>query len=115
MSGATLERSRYERESMRSSNVRVEIVETDAGGRQIAQRQRVSQALSKRRADIEAAVGEAIEVLSASVEKAPDKAGWGVSSVEGTFGISLTTDASVIVSKLSAQASLQVKIVMEPR
>lgn len=100
---------------MGSSNVRVEIVETDAGGRQIASRQRVSQALTKRRSDIEDAVGEAIEMLSASVDRAPDNDGWTVSSVEGTFGISLTADASVIVSNLSAQASLQVRIVMEPR
>lgn len=100
---------------MRSSNVRVEIAETDAGGRQISSRARVTEALRDRRGDIEDAVSEAIEILSASVESAPDKDGWGVSTVEGTFGIALTADASVIVSKVSAQASLQVKIVMERR
>jgi hypothetical protein len=45
-----------------------------------------------------------------SLEGERESAGWGVSEVELTFGLKLGFDAGVIVSKMSSEASLEVKI-----
>jgi hypothetical protein len=72
------------------STVRVETLEiTESGNRQIASRTKASE----RRADIEAAVAEAADVVQDSIGKVANKDGWQVSRVEANFGIKLKSDA----------------------
>ncbi len=99
---------------MPSNGVRVETVELDsAGARQIGPRTRATALLRDRRDDIEAAVGEASTIVQESVSKVEDKGGWRVKSLEAKFGLTLTAEAGVIVSRASAEASFEVTITIE--
>jgi hypothetical protein len=94
--------------------VRVETVELDAAGtRQISSRQRTTALLRDRRGDIEAAVGEACEIVQDSVAKVEARHGWRVGSLEAKFGLTLGAEAGVIVSKASAEASFEVTVTIE--
>lgn len=97
-----------------ASGVRVETVELDAAGtRQIGPRHRTTALLQDRRDDIEAAVGEACAIVQDSAVKVEARHGWRVSSLEAKFGIVLGAEAGVIVSKASAEASLEVTVTIE--
>jgi regulator of protease activity HflC (stomatin/prohibitin superfamily) len=92
----------------------VETIEiTESGGRQIAGKAKVAELLSERRDDIHAAVAEAADVVRDSIGKVPDKDGWTVSRVEANFGIKLKVDAGVILTRVGAEASFDVRIVVE--
>jgi len=94
--------------------VRVETVELDAAGaRQIGLRHHTTELLSERRDDIEAAVGEACEIVQDSAAKLDGRNGWRVSSLEAKFGVTLSAEAGVVVSKASAEASFEVTVTIE--
>jgi hypothetical protein len=99
---------------MADSVVRVEVFSADdARGRQIGARHRSTELLRERRDDIEAAVREAAEVLQESVAGVKDSTGWRMSTLEATFGLVLSAEAGVIVSRASAEVSLEVKVTIE--
>lgn len=99
---------------MAESSVQVETIEiTESGSRQISTRVRAAELLSERRDDIHAAVAEAADVVRDSVDKVQDKDGWRVSRVEANFGIKLKADAGVILTRVGAEASFDVRIVVE--
>lgn len=99
---------------MADSSVRVETIEvTESGNRQIASKARAAELLSERRDDIHAAVAEAADVVRDSISKVPDKDGWRVSRVEANFGIKLKAEAGVILTRVGAEASFDVRIVVE--
>lgn len=99
---------------MADSSVRVETIEvTESGNRQIASKARAAELLSERRDDIQAAVAEAADVVRDSIGKVPDKNGWRVSRVEANFGIKLKAEAGVILTRVGAEASFDVRIVVE--
>jgi hypothetical protein len=101
---------------MGTSMVRIETVEFDASGsRQISARGRTTQLLAERRAEIEAAIREAADLVGASLDDRPERSGWQVSSVEASFGITVAAETGVVLTKASAEASLTVKIVVERR
>jgi hypothetical protein len=93
-------------------SVQIEIVELDtAGRRQIKPRQRLTARLSERRDEILAAVAEVTGlVLSSGRQLRSDDDNWRVGSVEATFGLTLTAEAGVVLSKASAGASLEVTV-----
>jgi Trypsin-co-occurring domain 1 len=94
--------------------VRVETIEiTESGGRQIASRTKASELLSERRGDIEAAVAEAASVVQDSIGKVSDQDGWRVARIEANFGIKLKAEAGVILTRVGAEASFDVRIVVE--
>lgn len=94
-----------------SENVRVEVVELDNdGSRQIAPTERLTAQLSSRRDDIQAAVALAVDIVQNSASTAESKGGWRVSEVEASFGLTLTAEAGVIVSRASAEAAFEVTI-----
>jgi hypothetical protein len=96
--------------------VRVETVELDAAGnRQISARRRTTELLAQRRAEIEAAIREAADLVGASLGEQPQQPGWQVSSVEATFGITVAAETGVVLTKATAEAALTVKIVVERR
>lgn len=97
-----------------AAGVRVETVELDAAGtRQIGARHRTTELLHERRTDIEAAVGEASRIVQGSIAKVDAQDGWRVSSVEAKFGLTLSAEAGVIVSRASAEASFEVTVTIE--
>jgi Trypsin-co-occurring domain 1 len=99
-----------------NSAVWVETVEFDvAGGRQVSSRRRARELLQERRSEIEAAIGEAAGIVRAAADKTPDEAGWRTTSVEATFGITVAAETGVVLTKASAEASLEIKITIERR
>jgi hypothetical protein len=99
---------------MVATGVRVETVELDAvGTRQIGPRPRTTALLQERRGDIEAAIGEACEIVQDSVAKVEARHGWRVSHLEAKFGLTLGVEAGVILSKASAEASFEVTVTIE--
>ena len=99
---------------MSGTSVRVETIEVDpSGNRQIGARVRTSALLNERRDDIEAAVAEASSIIQDSVTKVGEKAGWHVKSLEAKFGLVLTAEAGVIISRASAEASFEVTVRVE--
>jgi hypothetical protein len=96
------------------ADVRVETVELDLSGRrQIGQRSRTTALLRDRAGDIEAAVQEASAIVQESVAKVQDKDGWKMKSVEVKFGLVLTAEAGVVLSRASAEASFEVTLTIE--
>ena len=99
---------------MAEADVRVETVELDSSGaRQIRQHTRTTALLRDRADDIEAAVQEASAIVQGSVAKVQDKDGWQVKSVEVKFGLVLTAEAGVVLSRASAEASFEVTLTIE--
>jgi hypothetical protein len=96
------------------STVRIETVETDGrGGRQISSRTRRSAPLADRADEVRDAIRQATELAQDSLAQVPERHGWAVSSVEVTFGLTLAAEAGVILSKASAEASLEVTLTVE--
>ena len=95
-------------------DVRIETVELDESGtRQIRARHRTTALLQERRGEIDAAVREACEIVQASATKVDTRDGWGISSLEAKFGLVLAAEAGVILSRASAEASLEIKVTIE--
>jgi hypothetical protein len=94
--------------------VRIETVNFDRrGGRQISTAERTSSLLEERRSEIEAGIASAADIVRGSMASADQKDGWRVTSVEATFGITLSAEAGVIITKASAEASLEVTMTIE--
>lgn len=94
--------------------VRVETVEVDAAGRrQIASRERTTALLEDRREDIQTAIAQAVDIVQAPLAKEPEAGGWRVASVTATFGITLSAEAGVILTRASAEASFEVTLTIE--
>ncbi len=94
--------------------VRVETVELDgAGGRQISAKHRGTSLFEERADEIKQGIQSAVEVVRDSLADQQDRNGWRVSSVEATFGITLSAEAGVILSKASAEATFEVTLTVE--
>lgn len=101
---------------MANSAIWVETVELDVTeGRQVSSRRRTRELLQERRSEIEAAISEAAGIVRAAAERTPDEAGWRTTSIEATFGITVAAETGVVLTKASAEASLEVKITIERR
>ncbi len=97
-----------------AANVLVETVQIDSSGnRQIHTRTRTTSLLRDRRADIEAAVREASTIVQDSVANVGDKDGWHLKSIEAKFGLVLSAEAGVILTRASAEASFEVTVTVE--
>ena len=99
---------------MAEAAVRVETVELDSSGsRQIKPRIHTTALLRDRAGDIESAVQEASAIIQDSVTKVQDKQGWRTKSVEVKFGLVLSAEAGVVLSRASAEASFEVTLTIE--
>lgn len=99
---------------MASTSVRVEMVELDASAnRQIRGRTRATAELGARREEVKAAIVQASEIAQEAVKSLVEPPGWKISSLELAFGLTLAAEASVIVSKASAEASFEVTLTVE--
>lgn len=84
------------------------------GNRQIASRRAVAEQLAQRREDIEAALDQVVALANAAMEK-PSPRSLAVSGLEVKFGLKLSAEAGVIVSRASAEASLEITVKVERR
>lgn len=94
------------------SNVLIETAQLDSS-RQISPKLRTTALLRDRRADIETAVEEASAIMQGSVTNVAGKDGWSVTRLEAKFGLILAAEAGVILTKASAEASLEITITIE--
>lgn len=94
--------------------VRIETVNFDRhGNRQISAANRTASLLEERRAEIEAGIASAADIVRSSMASAETKDGWRVASVEATFGLTLSAEAGVVITKASAEASIEVTMTIE--
>jgi hypothetical protein len=106
--------TKIEGDEMAEPGVRVETVSVDAAGnRQISGKSRTTALLHDRRDDVEAAVRETSVILQDSVAKIADSDGWKIKTLEAKFGLTLTAEAGVVLSRASAEASFEVTITIE--
>lgn len=90
-------------------NVLVQIVETD-GGREIAWGGNVTDRLRDRIDELRAAVVAGAQVVNADLDQLPEQPNWRVSELSATFGVTLTADAGVLLSRAGAQATFEVTV-----
>lgn len=95
--------------------VLVHVTEVDAGvSRQISAQERLTDKLKQREADLSAAIGMATRIMRDSISEAPQSAvpvdGWQVSELQATFGLTLTAEAGVLVSRAGAEATFEITI-----
>jgi hypothetical protein len=96
------------------SQVRVEVVDLESlGSRQIGAEERVTALLQSRAPDIREAISEVSEIASGSLETLPARREWQVKSLSVSFGLTLTAEAGVVVTKASAGASFSVTLTVE--
>lgn len=97
-----------------SIDVRVETAELDTSGRrQIASRSKTTALLTERRADIQQAITDAIDVVRTPITADNDTNGWHIAEVTATFGITLTAEAGVIITRAAAEASFEVTLTLQ--
>ena len=68
----------------------------------------MAQQLQARAADIERGIAAASETIAASLGSLVSVEGWELDEVSASFGVTLTAEAGVIVSKASAGATFDV-------
>ncbi|WP_433305070.1 CU044_2847 family protein [Actinoplanes sp. CA-030573] len=90
-------------------NVLVKVVETGEG-REISIRDNVAERLRDRVADLRGAVLAGAQALNADLDQLPEQPQWQANKLEAKFGITLTADAGVVLSRAGAEATFEVTI-----
>ncbi|WP_206068107.1 CU044_2847 family protein [Nonomuraea composti] len=99
---------------MKDPAVRVEVVELDRSNTQnISRKNRATVPLDEQRGEIRAAIAQAAGIAQESLREFPEDPKWHVSQLEVSFGLTLATEASVIVAKGSVEASFEVTLTVE--
>lgn len=93
-----------------SDTVFIQIAPVDSNGRQISRRTELTQSLESRVDDLRRGIQAGALAISESLPTLEGPKDWSVESVDATFGITLGAEGSVIVSKATAEASLEVTI-----
>lgn len=94
-------------------NVLVQVVSID-GNREISWGSSVSDQLSDRLDDIHSAIVAGATAIADSIHDLPHPEHWKLGDVSASFGITLTAEAGVILSKASAGASFEVQVTFRP-
>ena len=89
----------------------VQVVDMDvAAGREITFGKSLAERLGDRQDDIRGAIEAGSQTVAKSIESLPSPPGWRLGEVSASFGITLTAEAGVIMSKASAGATLEVSV-----
>jgi hypothetical protein len=91
------------------SSVLVSVVDVSREG-EIGFGSAVAQRLQDRLGDIRQAIVSGSEAVAAGLPGLPGAAGWSLSKVSASFGITLTAEAGVVLSKASTEATFEVAI-----
>lgn len=89
--------------------VLVQVVPVEASG-EISWGSGVTEELERRLDDIRSAIAAGARAVAASLGGLPATEGWLLGEVEVSFAITLTAEAGVILSKASAGATFEVKV-----
>jgi Trypsin-co-occurring domain 1 len=87
----------------------VQVVEVNSG-REIGWGSNLSEQLQGRRDDIRAAIVSGSDTVASSLVSLSSAGGWVLDEVSAGFGITLTAEAGVILSKASAAATFDVTV-----
>jgi hypothetical protein len=94
-----------------SEQVWVQVVDVDmATDREITFGKNLTEGLENRQDDIRDAIEAGSEMVAKSLGSLPSPEGWRLGEVSASFGITLTAEAGVIVSKASAGATFEVTV-----
>jgi hypothetical protein len=88
-------------------------VEALEAGREIAFGANLAEQLGDRLDDIRRAIRSGTKAVADSVGDLPDARGWRLGEVSASFGVTLTAEAGVILSKASAGATFEVTVKYE--
>lgn len=96
---------------MDSGRVLVQVVDVDmAAGREITFGKSLVEGLGERQDDIQAAIEAGSQTVANSLKSVASPDGWRLGEVSASFGITLTAEAGVIVSKASAGATFELSV-----
>lgn len=94
-----------------SERVLVQVIDVDvASDRQITFGRSLAEGIADRQEDIQGAIEAGSQTVAKSIEALPSPKGWRLGEVSASFGITLTAEAGVIVSKASAGATFEVSV-----
>jgi hypothetical protein len=96
-----------------AGRVLVQVVSIDAG-REIGWGSKLAERLSDRMEDLRDAIAEGTQAVADSLPGLPSTTGWRLGTVSASFGLALTAEAGVILSKASAGATFDVTVSFEP-
>jgi hypothetical protein len=89
----------------------VQVVDVEVGeDREITFGKHLAEGLGDRQDDIQSAIQAGAQTVAKSLETLPQAEGWRLGEVSASFGITLTAEAGVIVSKASAGASFEISV-----
>ncbi|WBB91417.1 CU044_2847 family protein [Verrucosispora sp. WMMC514] len=91
-----------------SADVLVRVVDVTAG-RAIG-RASVVDKLQDRIAELRAGMLAGARAVSADLDQLPERQHWQVSELSATFGVTLTADAGVVLSRAGAEATFEVTV-----
>jgi hypothetical protein len=94
------------------AEVLVEVTDITSGIRQIGPREKKFVNIEDRRHELQQAITAGINIADEAVSKASIKGGWHVSELSMKFAITLTAEASIIVSSTSGEASFEVNVTL---
>jgi len=89
--------------------VLVQVVPVDEG-REIGWGASTAEQLRNRMEDIRRAIAEGAKAVADSLEGLPVAKGWRLGEVSASFGVTLTAEAGVILSKATAGATFEVTV-----
>lgn len=95
-----------------AGKVLVQVVELDEA-RQIGWGSNLAESLNSRLEDVRAAIVDGAGAVAQGLPGLPTAQGWQVKEVTGTFGLSLTAEAGVVLSKASTEATFEVSVTFE--
>jgi hypothetical protein len=90
-------------------NVWIQVVPLDSQ-RQITWGSDVAQRLHERIGDVQDAITTGAATVAGSVSSLDSPAGWGLDEVSATFGIALTAEAGVLLTRASGEATFEVSV-----
>jgi Trypsin-co-occurring domain 1 len=89
----------------------VQVIDANvAEDREISFGKSLAEGLEERQDDIRAAIRAGSDAVAKSLKLLPSPEGWKLGEVSASFGITLTAEAGVIVSKASAGATFEVSV-----
>jgi hypothetical protein len=92
-----------------SELVLVQVVEVE-GRREIGWGVNLAEQLAVRLADVRTGIAAGVKAIAHSLEGLPSGNGWQPAEVSASFGVTLTAEAGVIVSRASAGATFEVTV-----
>jgi hypothetical protein len=99
-------------EPLLPDSVSVQVVDV-ADGRQISWGSAAVERLNDRLTDVRAAIVAGANAINIDFDGLPAQPGWQVNEVSATFGVTLTAEAGVVLSKASMEATFEVTVTLQ--